>query len=71
MMPVTDRAQPLDDSRRSGQRQPPRPALRPIGAGETALIVVLALALGLATSVLLPPDLVPAGGAAQDTDPGR
>ncbi len=71
MMPVTDRAQTLDDDPRFGVRYPPRPALRPIGAGETALIVVLAVALGLATAVLLPPDLVPAGGAAQDTDPGR
>lgn len=71
MMPVTDRTQTLDDSPRSGQRPQPCPALRPIGAGETALIVVLAVALGLATAALLPPDLVPAGRAAQDTEPGR
>jgi hypothetical protein len=71
MMPVTDRAQILDDDPHSGMRHQPRPALRPIGAGETALIVVLAVALGLATAVLLPPDLVPAGGTAQDTEQGR
>lgn len=71
MMPVTDRAQTLDEDARSGVRYQPRPALRPIGTGETALIVVLAVALGLATAVLLPPDLVPAGGAAQDMDQGR
>ncbi|OYU17495.1 MAG: hypothetical protein CFE34_15445 [Rhodobacteraceae bacterium PARR1] len=71
MMPVTDRAEPLDDDPRFGMRHQPRPALRPIGAGETALIVVLAVALGLATAVLLPPDLVPAGEVVQDTDSGR
>lgn len=71
MMPVTDRAQTLDDDPRSGARTRPRPAVRPIGARETALVAVLAVALGLATAVLLPPDLVPASGAAQETDQGR
>lgn len=72
MMPVTDRAQTLDDDPRAAVRHQPRPALRPIGAGETALIVVLAVALGLATAVLLPPDLVPSSKSPATTfDPRR
>lgn len=59
---------------RHPQRMPARvqPALRPVGLRETALVAVLAAALGLATAVLLPPDLVPASEVAtQKSDRGR
>ena len=68
MMPVTDRAQTLTKTVRATRQ----PALRPVGLKETALIAVLAAALGLATAALLPPDLVPSSGAmTQDSDRGR
>lgn len=68
MMPVTENAQTLTKTVRATRQ----PALRPVGLQETALIAVLAAALGLATAALLPPDLVPAsGGPATTFDPRR